>query len=242
MLLECRCIRMAWLVELCLMVLCTYRLPVVDKGKSDAKIDLAVALHRKTIMSRVLKQIIQHRKLGHRPAGPDNCGGCGLNMTRKPATRLEPTAQRHVESRRLIAGVDYVTGPPVGNDGNTAVLGVVMASRRKGQPVAWYHPVKSHSGDGAIAASKECDFRLSLMFSPGESKLARVHSGCGLPRPPIGTLREHLKGRQMWPTQIEGYGHNENAVVESRNKVLLKGLTCPLSTAAGRALSVHSMH
>jgi hypothetical protein len=71
-----------------------YRLPVVDKGKSDAEINLAVALHRKTIMSRVLKQIIQHRKRGHRPADPDNCDDCGLNMTRKPATRLKPTAQR----------------------------------------------------------------------------------------------------------------------------------------------------
>ena len=32
-----------------------YRLSVVDKGETDAKINLAVALHRKTIMSRVLK-------------------------------------------------------------------------------------------------------------------------------------------------------------------------------------------
>ena len=84
-----------------------YRLPVVDKGKTDAEINLAVVLHRKTVMSRVLKQIIQHRKRGHRPADPDNCNGCGLNMTRKPATRLKPTAQRHAKSRGLIAGVDY---------------------------------------------------------------------------------------------------------------------------------------
>ena len=110
---------------------------MVDKGKTDAEIDLAVALHRKTIMSRVLKQIIQHRKRGHRPADPDNCDGCGLNMARKPATRLKPTAQRHVENRGLIAGVDYVIGLPVDNDGNTAVLGVVIASQ-KGQSVAWY--------------------------------------------------------------------------------------------------------
>ena len=81
-------------------------------------------------MSRVLKQIIQHRKRGHRPADPDNCDGCGLNMARKPATRLKPTAQRHVESRGLVAGVDYVTGLPIDNDGNTAVLGVVIASQK----------------------------------------------------------------------------------------------------------------
>ena len=39
----------------------------------------------------------------------------------------------------------------------------------------------------------------------------------------------------MWPTQTEGCDHNGNAVVESRNRVLLKGLRCSLSTVAGRA-------
>ena len=210
-----------------------YRLPVVDEGKMDAEVNLAVALHKKTVMSRVLRQMIQHRKRGHRPADPDNCDGCGLNITRKPATRLKPNAQRHAEHRGLVAGVDYVTGLPVDNDGNTAVLGVVIASREKGQSVAWYHPVKSHSGDDAIAAFKECEFRLSLMFPPGEFKLARVHSDCELSL--IGPLREFLKGRQIWPTQTEGYDHNGNAVVENRNRVMLKGLRCALSTAAGRA-------
>ena len=109
-----------------------YRLPVVDEGKMDAEVNLAVALHKKTVMSRVLRQMIQHRKRGHRPADPDNCDGCGLNITRKPATRLKPNAQRHAEHRGLVAGVDYVTGLPVDNDGNTAVLGVVIASREKG--------------------------------------------------------------------------------------------------------------
>ena len=46
-------------------------------------------------------------------------------MARKPATRLKPTAQRHVESRGFIAGVDYVTRLQVDNDGNIVVLGVV---------------------------------------------------------------------------------------------------------------------
>ena len=50
--------------------------------------------------------------------------------------------------------------------------------------------MKSHSGDDAIAAFKECEFRLSLMFPPGEFKLARVHSDCELSL--IGPLREYL--------------------------------------------------
>ena len=113
------------------------------------------------------------------------------------------------------------------------MLGVVIASREKGQSVAWYHPVKSHSGDDAIAAFKECEFRLSLMVPPGEFKLARVHSDCE--KSLIGPLCELLKARGIWPTNTEGYDHNGNAVVEARNRVLLKGLRCALSTAAGRA-------
>ena len=99
--------------------------------------------------------------------------------------------------------------------------------------MAWYHPVKSHSGDDAIAAFKEYEFRLSMMFPPGEFKLARVHTDCELSL--IGPLREHLKERQIWPTQTEGYDHNGNAAVESRTRVLLKGLRFSLSTAVGRA-------
>ena len=210
-----------------------HRLPVADEGKTDASINLSVALHRKTVLDRVLRKMIQHRKRGHRPADPEDCDGCALNLVRKKANRLKPDAQRHSESRGLIAGVDYITGLPVDNDGNTAVLGVVIASREKGQSVAWYHPVKSHSGDDAIAAFKECEFRLSLMFPPGEFKLARVHSDCE--KSLIGPLCELLKARGIWPTNTEGYDHNGNAVVEARNRVLLKGLRCALSTAAGRA-------
>ena len=60
-----------------------------------------------------------------------------------------------------------------------------------------------------------------------------MHSDCELSL--IGPLREHLKERQIWPTNTEGYDHNGNAVVENRNRVLLKGLRCSLATAAGRA-------
>ena len=38
-----------------------YRLPVVDVGKVDDEINLAVALHKKTVASRVLKRMILHR-------------------------------------------------------------------------------------------------------------------------------------------------------------------------------------
>ena len=174
-----------------------YRLPTVDVEKIDDEVNLAIALHRKALMSRVLKRMIRHRKRGHRPADPDNCGGCGLNMNRKPATRLKPDAERHGESRGLVAsaGLDYITGLPADNDGNTAVLGMVIASRKKGQSVAWYEPVKSHSGDDAIAAFKECEFRLSMMFSKGEFKLTRVHSDCELSL--IGPLRGFLKERHI---------------------------------------------
>ena len=71
------------------------------------------------------------------------------------------------------------------------------------------------------------------MFPPGEFKLARVHSDCE--KSLIGPLCELLKARGIWPTNTEGYDHNGNAVVEARNRVLLKGLRCALSTAAGRA-------
>ena len=154
-------------------------------------------------------------------------------MNRKPATRLRPEAQRHGESRGFVAGLDYITGLPPDNDGNTAVLGMAIASRKKGQSVAWYEPVKSHSGDDAVDAFKECEFRLSMIFPPGKFKLSRVHSDCELSL--IGPLNSYLKERQIWPTRTEGYDHNGNAVVESRDRVLLKGLRCALLTAAGRA-------
>ena len=57
--------------------------------------------------------------------------------------RLKPDAKRHAESRGHVGGLDYITGLPPDNDGNTAVLGLVVASRTAGQSVAWYQPVKS---------------------------------------------------------------------------------------------------
>ena len=82
-------------------------------------------------------------------------------------------------------------------------------------------PVKSHSGDDAIAAFKECEFRVSMMFPPGEFKLARVHSDCE--KSLIGPLCDMLKARGIWPTNTEGYDHNGNAVVENRNRTLQQG-------------------
>ena len=163
-----------------------------------------------------------HRKRGHRPADPIDCDGCGLQMTRKPATRLKPDAQRRGESRGHVAGVDYITGLPPDNDGNTAILGVVVASRKDKQSVSWYQPVKSHSGADAIDAFKECEMRIALMFPPGEFKLARVHSDCEPSL--IGPLREYLRDRLLWPTRTEGYDHNGAAVVENRNRTVMRGL------------------
>ena len=204
---------------------------VVDSGKVDDEINLAVALHRKTIMTRTLKRMILHGKRGHRPASPEDCDGCAMQLTRKLAYRLKPDAKRHAKSRGHVDGLDYITGLPPGNDGNTAVLGLVVASRTAGQSVAWYQPVKSHSGDDAIAAFNECEFRISLMFPPGEFKLARVHSDCEPSL--IGPLCKLLKSRGVWPTRTEGYDHNGNAVVENRNRTLLKGLRATLYTATG---------
>ena len=144
---------------------------------------------------------------------------------------MKPDAKRHAESRGHVGGLDYITGLPPDNDGNTAVLGLVVASRTAGQSVAWYQPVKSHSGDDAIAAFNECEFRISLMFPPGEFKLARVHSDCEPSL--IGPLCKLLKSRGIWPTRTEGYDHNGNAVVENRNRTLLKGLRATLYTATG---------
>ena len=206
-----------------------HRLPVVDSGKIDAEINHAIALHRKTVMARTLRKMILHRKRGHRPADPDGCDGCGLQLTRKPARRLKPDAQRRAESRGHVGGIDYITGLPPDNDGNTAVIGLVIASREKGQSVGWYKPVKSHSGEDAIEAFKECEFRVSMMFPPGEFKLARVHSDCEPSL--IGPLADYLKSKGVWPTRTEGYDHNGNAIVENRNRTMMKGLRTVLYTA-----------
>ena len=86
------------------------RLPVLDTSKIDDEVNLAVALHRKTITSRILRKMIAHRKRGHRPADPEGCDGCGMQLTRKPAHILSPDAQRHGESRGHVDGLDYITG------------------------------------------------------------------------------------------------------------------------------------
>ena len=89
-----------------------HRLPVVDSAKIDAEVNHAITLHRKTVMARVLKKMILHRKRGHRPADPDGCDGCGLQLTRKPARRLKPDAQRRAESRGHVGGIDYIRLTP----------------------------------------------------------------------------------------------------------------------------------
>ena len=208
-----------------------YRMPVVDKARVDDEVNHAVRLHKKTVMARILKKMILHRKRGHRPADPVDCHGCALQLTRTPARRLKPEAKRTAESRGYVAGIDYITGLPPDNDGNTAVFGLVVASRQKNQSVAWYQPVKSHSGDDAIAAFKECEFRVSMMFPPGEFKLARVRSDCE--KSLIGPLCAMLKARGIWPTNTEGYDHNGNAVVENRNRTLQQGVRAALVTATG---------
>ena len=208
-----------------------YRMPVVDRARVDDEVNHAVRLHKKTVMARILKKMILHRKRGHRPSDPVDCHGCALQLTRTPARRLKPEAKRKAESRGHVAGIDYITGLPPDNDGNTAVFGLVVASREKNQSVAWYQPVKSHSGEDAIAAFKECEFRVSLMFPPGEFKLARVHSDCE--KSLIGPLCDGLKARGIWPTNTEGYDHNGNAVVENRNRTLQQGVRAALVTATG---------
>ena len=95
----------------------------------------------KAVMARVLKKMMLHRKRGHRPADTVDCDGCALQLTRTPAAHtLKANAKRHGESRGLVAGIDYITGLPADNDGNTAVFGLVVASREKGQSIAWYQP------------------------------------------------------------------------------------------------------
>ena len=155
-----------------------FRLLVVEKAKIDAEVNLAVARHRKTIIARMLKKMIEHRKRAHRPTDPDGCDGCALQMSRKLARRLKPDARRHGEDRGLVVGMHYITGLPADNDGNIAAVGLAVASRAEGKLVAWYHPVKPHSGDDVIAAFKECEFRLSQLFPPGEFRIARVHCDC----------------------------------------------------------------
>jgi hypothetical protein len=152
-------------------------------------------------------------------------------LARRKAVRLSPTAERAGESRGYVAGLDYMTGLPPDNDGNTALLGMVVASRKDGKSVAWYQPVKTHSGPDAIAAFTECEHRISLMFAIGEFKLSRVHSDCEPSL--IGSLVTHLKSRDLWMTRTEGYDHNGAGVVENRNRILLKGVRSALLTATG---------
>ena len=130
-----------------------------------------------------------------------------------------------------MVGMDYITGLPADNDGNTAAVSLAVASRAEGKSVAWYHPVKTHTGDDAIAAFIECEFRLSQMFPPGEFKIARVHCDCEPSL--IGPLAAYLKSRQIWPTKTEGYDHNGAAVIENRNRTTMKGLRATLYTTTG---------
>ena len=208
-----------------------FRLPVVGKERIDDEVNYSVALHHKASLARVLKKLQLHRKRMHRPSDPVDCDVCPMLLARRKAVRLSPTAERAGESRGYVAGLDYMTGLPPDNDGNTALLGLVVASRKDGKSVAWYQPVKSHSGPDAIAAFTECEHRISLMFALGEFKLSRVHSDCEPSL--IGSLVKHLKSRDLWMTRTEGYDHNGAGVVEDRNRTLLKGVRSGLLTATG---------
>lgn len=209
-----------------------YRLPVTEGSKVDAEVNFAVAQHRTKIMARVLKKLILHRKRGHRPTDPWGCPDeCGLQLSRKPATKSKPSSRHQGDSRGYVTGLDYITGFPADNDGNTAALGLVVAPKGGGRSVAWYQPVTSHSGSDAIAAFNECEFQISRMFPPGEFKISRVHSDCEPSL--IGPLAAVLKARGIWPTNTEGYDHNGNAVVEGRNKLVQRGIRSALITATG---------
>ena len=211
-----------------------YRLPVTKGGSVDDEVNFAVAQHRNKVMSRVLKKLLLHRKRGHRPADPVGCpDGCGMQLTRKPARKSKPNARRHGDTRGYVTGLDFITGLPPDNDGNTAALGLVVAPdwMDGGKSVAWYQPVKSHSGDDTIAAFEECEFQISRMFAPGKFKISRVHSDCEPSL--IGPLARKLKLRGIWPTKTEGYDHNGNAVIEGRNKLVQRGIRSVLITATG---------
>ena len=127
-----------------------YRMPVVDRARVDDEVNHAVRLHKKTVMARILKKMILHRKRGHRPSDPTDCHGCALQLTRTPARRLKPEAKRRSESRGHVVGIDYITGLPPDNDGNTAVFGLVVASREKNQS----HE-KNQSRDSSLIVSSQ---------------------------------------------------------------------------------------
>ena len=105
-----------------------YRLPVAARGRVDDEVNYAVALHHKSNLARVLKKLQLHRKRMHRPADLIDCDVCPMLMNRRKAERLSPSATRVGEERGYVAGLDYITGLPPDNDGNTAILGFVVAS------------------------------------------------------------------------------------------------------------------
>ena len=211
------------------------RLPTVPRRVVDAEINAAIAVGRKANMQREKLKILLHRKRSHRPKDP-LCDDCVQGqMVRAAAKRRGNSATHTGADRGLTGGLDFIVNLPPDNNGCVSALGLTVSGvNANGErfTVAHYQPVKGHTADEAVKAYDTCESAVLLLKCKPGAVVGRVHSDCD-PTLLGEKLVSHLRNKGVWQTSTEGYDHNGNAAIESRNRQVQAGMRSSLLTATG---------
>ena len=205
-----------------------YRLPATNgMAARAAEMQLAERKFRKFVQKRKLQQMLEHART-HNPAD-EECDACKqAGITRKPAKRKVPNRYRDQKFDGLVFSVDYFTGMPEDNDGNTCAFVVDEATHDLG----YLLPCKSRGEEEALDSFLKCIQKIMAKLPKEKRVVKTVHSD--IESSVVGAkVARYIKDKQWNQTNTAGYDSNANARVENRIKRVKRLFRAYLLQATG---------
>ena len=97
-----------------------FRLPTANTEPARAaEMKIAAAKFKKFVQKRMRNQLLEHNRT-HNPTDAEECDSCKQALiTKEPSKRKEPNQYRNAEFDALVLTVEFISGLPRDNDGNT---------------------------------------------------------------------------------------------------------------------------
>ena len=112
------------------------------KPARAAEMEIVAAKFKKFVQQRIRNQLLEHNRT-HNPTDAEECDSCKqASNTKEPSRRKELNQYRNAEFDGLVLTVDFITGMPRDNDGNTNAFNVDEATHDLG----YITPTASRSG------------------------------------------------------------------------------------------------
>ena len=155
----------------------------------------------------------------HDPADPENCDDCAMaGITKQPSKQKEPNKYRNAEFDGLVVSVDFITGLPRDNDGNTCGFHVDEVT----QDLGYIIPCRTQNLGDILNNFKTAIQKLCELVPKKKRHIKTMHS-INLENSFIGDeLAQYIKDNHWSRTTTKGYDHNAAARIENRNRRIKK--------------------